>query len=497
MGQGIAVLGLGIENLALADYLLDRGKHITVCDNRERAALGERYDLLARRKVDFRLGPNYLEHLDDFEVVYRSPGLPLFEPNLVQAAEAGVYVTSAMRLFVELCPCTIVGVTGSKGKGTTSSLIHRILQISQAKIDGLAYLGGNIGVAPFQFYRDLRPDDVVVLELSSFQLEDMDRSVDIAAVTNITEDHLAAADPLNPNYHKTRADYVAAKTNLFRHQDSDGIVILNFDDPTSRELSGAVPGQLMMYGSEPQSCGAWFVPKSGGGGSGDGAGAGAGSNSGTGGGGHSTSGHTIWWNVSGETELLIESDHIQVRGLHNLSNICAAALAAHAAGADPESIVAGIEGFTGLEHRLEYCGTYRSVEYYDDSFATNPDPTIIALRAFEEPVVLIAGGADKGADYTQLAQEIVNRNIRALLVIGLTGPKIRAVVKAAAACLHKPVPDIIDGGANMAEIVKNAAALAQPGDVVLLSTACASFGMFPNYKVRGNQFKEEVRKLGK
>ncbi|HBL68772.1 MAG TPA: UDP-N-acetylmuramoyl-L-alanine--D-glutamate ligase, partial [Firmicutes bacterium] len=143
MGQGIAVLGLGIENLALADYLLDRGKHITVCDSRERAALGERYDMLARRNVDFRLGPGYLEHLEDFEVVYRSPGLPLFEPNLERAAQAGVYVTSAMRLFIELCPCTVIGVTGSKGKGTTSSLIHRILQLSQAKVDGLAYLGGN------------------------------------------------------------------------------------------------------------------------------------------------------------------------------------------------------------------------------------------------------------------------------------------------------------------------------------------------------------------
>jgi UDP-N-acetylmuramoylalanine--D-glutamate ligase len=493
MGQGIAVLGLGIENLALADYLLDRGKHITVCDSRERAALGERYDMLARRNVDFRLGPSYLEHLEDFEVVYRSPGLPLFEPNLERAAQAGVYVTSAMRLFIELCPCTVIGVTGSKGKGTTSSLIHRILQLSQAKVDGLAYLGGNIGVAPFEFYRDLRPDDVVILELSSFQLEDMDRSVDIAVVTNITEDHLAAADPLNPNYHKSRAEYVTAKANLFRHQDSNGIAILNCDDPTSRELSGAIPGQLMMYGSEPQSCGAWFVPKSG---SED---CGCGSDSCCGGGDSSagpSGAYTIWWNVSGEKELLIESDRIQVRGLHNLSNICAAALAAHAAGADPESIVAGIEGFTGLEHRLEYCGTFQGVEYYDDSFATNPDPTIIALRAFDEPVVLIAGGADKGADYTQLAQEILNRNIRALLVIGLTGPKIRAAVEAATERLHKPVPEIIDGGAKMSEIVQNAAAKAQPGDVVLLSTACASFGMFPNYKVRGNQFKEEARKLG-
>lgn len=488
--QGIAVLGLGIENLALADYLLDRGRHITVCDSRERAALGERYDLLARRNVDFRLGPGYLDHLDDFEVVYRSPGLPLFEPNLVRAAEAGVYVTSAMRLFVELCPCTIIGVTGSKGKGTTASLIHRILQISQAKVDGLAYLGGNIGVAPFQFYRDLRPDDVVVLELSSFQLEDMDRSVDIAVITNITEDHLAAADPLNPNYHKSRADYVSAKTNIYRHQDSNDIVILNYDDPTSRELSAAVPGQLMLYGSEPQSCGAWFVPKSAGGGCGDCGDCGGGGASGASG------GYEIWWNVSGEKELLTVSDRIQVRGLHNLANICAAALAAYAAGADKESIIVGIESFTGLEHRLEYCGTFRGVEYYDDSFATNPDPTIIALRAFDEPVVLIAGGADKGADYSLLAEEIVKRNIRALLVIGITGPKIRAAVEDAAKRLNRPLPDIIDGGANMAEIVQNAAAKAQPGDVVLLSTACASFGMFPNYKVRGNQFKEEARKFG-
>ncbi len=464
-----AVLGLGIENLALVKYLLTRGEPVTVCDSRDATTLGDRYHELKDCGVTFRLGPDYLNNLTDFDEVFRSPGLPLFEPNIVRAMAAGVRVTSAMRLFLELCPCITIGVTGTKGKGTTSSLIHRILELSQAKKDRKAYLGGNIGIAPFDFLAELHPDDVVVLELSSFQLEDFDQSVDIAVITNITEDHLASADPVNPNYHKSRAAYIEAKTNLFRHQDPKSVTILNMVDPTSRELQSLVPGRLITYGDEPQSLGAWY--------------------------GKEQQTYRIWWNLRNKPEVLTTSETIQVRGEHNLLNIEAAALASRIAGADIDAIREGISGYHGLEHRLEYVGAAKHIQFFDDSFATAPDPTIVAIKAFTEPIVLIAGGADKGADYSQLAAEILLGNVTAVILIGVTGPKIGAALETIAARSQRPLPELVYGCDNMTDIVVTAFQKAPPGGVVLLSTACASFGMFRNYKERGDLFKKEVRRI--
>lgn len=470
MDQKVAVLGLGIENLALAKYLATRGSKITVCDNRDQAALGNRYEMLHKLGVTFRLGPDYLNNLEEFKQLYRSPGLPLFQPELVRAAANGVKITSAIRLFLELCPCPIIGVTGSKGKGTTSTLINQILKLHQEKSGRCAYLGGNIGIAPFEFIEELQPEDRVVLELSSFQLEDFDRSVNIGVITNITEDHLAPADPLNPNYHKSRPEYIQAKTNLFRHQRPDDLTILNIDDPTSRELVPEVPGKLYTYGSMQQTSGAWFSKQPNG-------------------------IYSIWWNVTGKPELIIESDSIQIRGEHNLLNIAAAALACHAAGAGLESIREGIAGYTGLEHRLEYVATVNGIQFFDDSFATAPAPTIVALKAFNEPIVLIAGGADKGNDYTLLGEEIIKSTVKTVVLIGTMGPKIGASVNQAAERLGKPLPKLVEGGVTMGEIFANALANANAGDVVLLSTACASFGLFNNYKERGDLFKAEVKRF--
>lgn len=470
MNQKAAVLGLGIENLALVKYLASRGADITVCDNRNETALGQRFELLKKLGVSFRLGPKYLKNLADFDLLYRSPGLPLFQEELVEAAAQGVIITSAMRLFIQLCPCPIIGVTGTKGKGTTSTLIYKILKLSQTKKGQQAFLGGNIGIAPFDFIESLDPEDRVVLELSSFQLEDFDRSVPVAVITNITEDHLAPADPLNPNYHKSRTEYIRAKTNLFRYQNPEDLTILNTDDPSSRELISQATGRLYTYGSSPQTKGAWFVKKP-------------------------DKGSSIFWNLNGTPELIIESSSIQVRGDHNLLNIAAAALACHDVGAGLESIREGISCYTGLEHRLEYVATVNGVQFFDDSFATAPDPTIVALKAFSEPIVLIAGGADKGADYTVLGEEIIKSSVKTIILIGSMGPKIGAAVNQAAISLGKPAPELVEGGVTMGEIFGNALAKANSGDVVLLSTACASFGLFNNYKERGDLFKAEVQKL--
>ncbi|HBG15925.1 MAG TPA: UDP-N-acetylmuramoyl-L-alanine--D-glutamate ligase [Firmicutes bacterium] len=464
--KNVAVLGLGIENLALTNYLINRGEKVTVCDNRTPDQLGERYYVLNNLGVEFRLGPGYLERLEDFTVVYRSPGLPLFQPELVKAKANGVKVTSAMRLFVELCPCPLIGVTGTKGKGTTSTLIFRILEKSQRQKGAQVYLGGNIGVAPFTFLPLLSSNDLVVLELSSFQLEDMPESVDIAVITNITEDHLAAADPLNPNYHKSREEYVRAKTNIFRYQSYSGVTIMNHDDPTCRELLTLVRGNLLLYGSANQQQGAWYEKQA------DGK-------------------YTIYWNPAGSCEELIKSDRIKLRGEHNLLNISAAALASYTAGADRGAIIQATTEYTGLEHRLEYVATIDGVQYFDDSFATSPDPTIVALHAFKEPIILIAGGADKGTDYTGLAKEILQSSVKAVVLIGKMGPVIREAIMNAAND-GENLPLMVDGGNDMPTIVARARTYAKPGDVVILSTACASFDLFKNYKERGNLFKQQI-----
>ncbi|NLC53451.1 MAG: UDP-N-acetylmuramoyl-L-alanine--D-glutamate ligase [Firmicutes bacterium] len=465
----VAVLGLGIENLALTNYLLQKGVHVTVCDRRTPEQLGERYTTLHRLGVAFRLGPSYLEGLDDFGVLFRSPGLPLFQPELVDAKRQGVEITSAMRLFVSVCPCPIIGVTGTKGKGTTSALIHRMMVASQRRRGAQSYLGGNIGIAPFSFLPQLSPADVVVLELSSFQLEDMVESVPIAVVTNITEDHLSAVDPDNPNYHRSREAYVLAKTNLFRHQDASGITILNHDDPTCRTLQEMAPGTLLFYGSGAQSPGAWYEKVT-------------------------DDQYKVFWNLAGEQEELITSDRIKIRGEHNLLNIAAAALAAAQAGADRESIVDAISAYNGLEHRLEYVATVDGIQYFDDSFATAPEPTIVALRAFKEPIVLIAGGVDKGADYRPLAEEILASSVRAVVLIGKMAPVLKELIIRLGAEKGK-VPCLVEGGADMATIMAVTQEIAKPGDVVLLSPACASFDLFKNYKERGTLFKRAVMAL--
>lgn len=465
----VAVLGLGIENLALTNFLLQKGAQVTVCDRRTPRQLGERYTALRNFGVDFRLGPSYLEGLDDFQVLFRSPGLPLFQPELIAAKQHGVEITSAMRLFVALCPCPIIGVTGTKGKGTTAALIHRMLVASQHRRGGQTYLGGNIGIAPFSFFPQLSADDVVVLELSSFQLEDMVESVPVAVVTNITEDHLTAADPDNPNYHRSREAYVQAKTNLFRHQDPSGVTILNNEDPTCRTLRELVPGTLLLYGSSALSPGAWYEPTASG-------------------------QYKLFWNLTGEPEELIGSDRIKLRGEHNLLNIAAAALAAAQAGADRESIVGAISTYKGLEHRLEYVATVDGVQYFDDSFATAPEPTIVALRAFQEPIVLIAGGVDKGADYRPLVEEIIASSVKAVVLIGKMGSVLKELIIGLGAEKGK-VPLLVEGGTNMATVLAVTQEIARPGDVVLLSPACASFDLFKNYKERGDLFKQEVLAL--
>jgi UDP-N-acetylmuramoylalanine--D-glutamate ligase len=445
-GRRMALLGLGVENQALGAFFLSRGLRFAVCDRQEEVALRKEW---GERVAEWRLGPGYLDGLADFDLLWRTPGISPLRPELQEAKKAGIQVSSQTRLFFSCCPCPILGVTATKGKGTTSSLIARILR--QARGEGVR-LGGNIGLPPISFLEELKPADLVVLELSSFQLQDLDRSPRIAVVVNITQDHL--------DYHATCEEYTEAKRKICRHQGPGDVLVVNRDCPLASAFAQGHPGVVWTFSiAGPVEGGAWVE------------------------------GGKLWLRrPRAEREELCRVEEIPLRGRHNWENAAAAATASAAAGASPAQIRAGILGFEGLAHRLERVGEYGGVVYYNDSLATTPDAAVAALQAFDEPVVLIAGGSPKGADFGVLGAQLAAGRVKAVVLLGEEGERIaRAALQAGYA------GELVRGCRSMAEAVAQARRRARPGEVVLLSPACASFGMFANYRDRGEQFKRAVR----
>jgi UDP-N-acetylmuramoylalanine--D-glutamate ligase len=423
----IAVLGLGIENYALLNYLFKNksGCEITIFDRRNKEKLGDKYKELKTR-VEWRFGHAYRKNLSSFDIMFRSPGWPLDCPYLTKARDSGIKLTSPMQLFFKLSPTkNIIGVTGTKGKGTTASLIYHILKQSGKK----SWLGGNIGIAPFDFIDKLGINDWVVLELSSFQLEDMTVSPGIAVITNFTKEHLAAADPNNPNYHKSISDYRAAKLNIIKFQKENDLAIIN----QKLEIRN------------------WKLGK----------------------------GRKIIFTKSDLPSRLV--------GEHNQENVAAAAAVARAIGINEAVIKKSVASFKGLEHRLEQVRALKGVKYYNDSFATTPEATITALKSFSAPIILLAGGAEKQSDFKELAREVKKRVKYTILLEGKATSRLKGELKKS----KYPV-DNIKLAKDMKTAVSLAAGQADSGDTVLLSTACASFGMFKNYKERGELFKQEV-----
>ncbi|MDD4271636.1 MAG: UDP-N-acetylmuramoyl-L-alanine--D-glutamate ligase [Patescibacteria group bacterium] len=435
----IAILGLGLENLALIKYLL---KHkvkceITICDARKDVKIkhpwipafaGMTKKRVRMIKISWQLGKEYDKNLDKFDILFRSPGWPL---NELKSRKLKVEsLNSPMRLFFELCPTkNIIGVTGTKGKGTTVSLIYEILKLAGKKV----WLGGNIGVAPFEFMDKIKKTDWVVLELSSFQLEDMTVSPHIAVITNLYPEHLAPADPNNPNFHHSFRKYLNAKINIARWQKSGDYLISNDKFPMTKKIPNLKSKIVYFKKSELPS---------------------------------------------------------KLIGEHNKENIAAAVKAAKIVGIKPEVIKKAVVNFKGLKHRLELAGERQGVKYYDDSFATTPESAIIALKAFAQPVIILLGGADKGSNFKVLALEAKRRCKFVVLLNGRATPGIKKELLKAKFDKNK-----MKLANNMKEAIAIARAESEFGDVVLLSTACASFGMFKNYKERGDLFKKQVNNL--
>jgi UDP-N-acetylmuramoylalanine--D-glutamate ligase len=461
----VAVLGLGVEGIANLEYLHKNGVSAWVVDKRQKEELD--HDLLTQAEAlgaKFILGENYLENISQFDIIFRSPGIRRNTKELLEAELKGTVISSQTKLFFDLCPCPIIGVTGTKGKGTTSSLIYEMLK--EAGKD--AYLGGNIGVPPLTFLEKLQTSSIVVLELSSFQLQDLGQSPadaktmagkpHIAVMLMVTSEHL--------DHHATQEEYVDAKRNIFRSQTPSDFAIVNRDYPASNESDIYTEAKLYYVSRERETDNACFVV-----------------------------GNKIILRKNGQDTEIIKTSEVLLPGRHNLENVCAAIIAASLAGVGTTHIANVLKSFKGLEHRLELIDEVNGVRYYDDSFSTTPETAIAAIQAFTVPEIVILGGSTKHSNFSELGKVLASaKNVKAIIGIGEEWERIKSSLKTAELGLGKETI-LVEGATTMQQIVLAAATIAKPGDVVLLSPACASFDMFKNYKERGEQFKKEVKLL--
>lgn len=459
----IAILGYGVENQFLFNWLIKHGANIiTICDkNSKLEVLNSKQIQSLKSKIqnlEFRLGKDYLKNLEDFDIIFRTPGIPYLNPEIQKAKKKGVKISSQIKLFFKLCPAKIIGVTGTKGKGTTASLIFEILKKENTKV----YFGGNIGNAPIEFLDQLDKKDLVVLELSSFQLQDLDKSPYIAVVLDIKSDHL--------DYHKNQKEYEDAKANIVKHQTKKDFTVINLDYLTSFKFAVTSPTKNDYYFSRRKSVDLGCYIK--------------------------------WDNNLGKVILrtankdyeIIDTKNIILRGKHNLENIAAAVTASYLAGATAKVISSVVGKFKGLEHRLEFVSEIKKVKYYNDSFSTTPDTAIAAINSFQEPIILLLGGSEKNADYNKLAKKIVQSSVKTIIPIGKTALRIIKKMQQSDNLVSKKI-NITKNCPTMQEAVAMAKNHSVSGDVVLLSPASASFDHYKNYKDRGNQFKSAVADL--
>jgi len=455
-GKKVAILGVSLEGIDSARYFVCEGAKVFCCDRRIRPELGEVINELEKQGVSFCLGSNYLRNLEKYDVLVRTPGMSLRLPELISAVKSGIQITSQTKLLFELAPCPIIGVTGTKGKGTTSTLIAELLTSAGYRV----HLGGNVGQPLLSRLPQMTPADLLVLELSSFQLEDCIRSPQVAVVLTVGSDHLANFDPLSTNFHESQVSYVAAKKNLVRFQKPDDLCVVNADDSVANSFGKLTKARVVRYSTATNS-------------------ADAGVNK-----------NFLVLKIKEMLVPVISVSEIKLRGRHNWENILAACLVARRYAVPVQTMQKVINSFTGLPHRLEEAATVSGVTFYNDSFSTTPETAIAAIRSFTEPILLIAGGSEKGADFTKLGEAISRSSVHMVILIGDVAPKIETAIRK-----FSPHLKIITGLTTMKQIVTKAFSEARPGSVVLLSPAAASFGLFKNYKDRGNQFKHYAQIL--
>lgn len=435
----ICVVGIGISHLPLIHYLVKNGAHVTACDRKSAEELGDTAKELTALGVKLCLGEDYLSSLEG-DIIFKTPGLRPDIPELLQAEKNGVRVTTEMEVFMELCPAPVTAITGSDGKTTTTTLCYKLLSMAGFT----THVGGNIGTPLLPEIDNIKAGDRVVLELSSFQLMTLKQSPQVAVVTNITPNHL--------DYHKDYQEYIDAKLNIFSRQSEDDLVILNLDNPVTAGCINQAKGRVLTF-SRKQKADIWL------------------------------DGMVIKF---GEEAVLDISD-IKIPGMHNVENYMAAIGAVYG-DVKKENILDCAKNFGGVAHRIEFVREIEGVRYYNSSIDSSPNRTINTLKVFSQPVVLIAGGKDKGIPYDDLGPALAN-GVKALVLIGATAKIIGEVAK-------KSAPDVpvfyVESYEKAVQTAKNQAS---SGDVVLLSSASTSFDLFRNFEERGNLFKELVNRL--
>jgi UDP-N-acetylmuramoylalanine--D-glutamate ligase len=447
-GKKVAILGFGLEGQDLFEYLLQEKAIITVYDKKpvEELEIEKKY----LENINVISGVKYLQNgLKDYDIIFRSPGVYRFLPEIVEAEKAGVLISSSIKLFMSLCKGKIIGVTGTKGKGTTATLIYKILRKDNKDV----FLAGNIGNPALKLLPKINRDNWVVLELSSFQLIDLEVSPHISVVLNITTDHL--------DWHKNRKEYVYAKTNIIAHQEKANYAVINFDYKTPKSFEKLTKARIYYFSKKHSVKGAYVKDKK------------------------------IYLNI-GKKRHIGDTKNLKLKGQHNWENVCAGVCSSYLAGAKLQSIKNIVFSFKGLEHRLEFVRKVKNVSFYNDSFSTNPQTTIAAVRSFNEPITLILGGYDKKLDYTGMAKEIKRSSVTNIVLIGDIAMKLeKAIIDA------EYDGNIINlDKSSMNNIVKKCLEVTPRNGVVLLSPATSSFDMFESYKDRGLRFKDAVNKLG-
>ena len=451
----ITVMGLGLfgGGVGVAQFLAKQGARVTVTDLRNASELSPSLKQLEGLPISYKLGGHDEEDFTSADMVIVNPAAPKNSKFIQIARNNRVLINTEINIFFKLCPAPIIGITGSNGKSTTTTLTGKILQ----ETPRMTWIGGNIGKSLLGCLDEMKPADIVVLELSSFQLEELNhtkKSPHLSVVTNISPNHL--------DRHTNMDEYIQAKKAIILHQGSRDYAILNYDDPELRRWEKDCKGRVSWYSAKQTLTNGAFIKC-----------------------------NDIVLSVNGQNTAIPCVSSVKIPGIHNLQNVLAASCAAYLAGAREQHIEKAITTFSGLEHRLEFVRKVNGVRYYNDSKATTPESSIAAVTAFQAPVILIAGGYDKGSSFEDFAG-VCAQHTKSVVLIGKTAKKIKELILKKKGVGETPsvfMPKTFE------EAFKQADSLAKAGDVVLLSPACASYDMFLNYEERGRQFKNMAKAL--
>lgn len=448
-GKTVAVVGIGVSHLPLIELLAKKGIAVIACDRRSEQDLGETVTHLKELNVTLKLGEDYLENLAG-DVIFKTPGMRFDHPALVNAVKQGSVLTSEMEVFFDLCPCKIIAVTGSDGKTTTTTLISEMLK----KAGYTVHLGGNIGKPLLPEVETIKETDIAVVELSSFQLHTMRQSPDIAVMTNLAPNHL--------DMHKGMEEYVDAKQNIYRYQNEHDVLVLNFDNDITAPFGKEAKGNVRYFSFHNQLADGIYYQDD-----------------------------KVIDALGGTPKVLLTREDIRLPGDHNVENYMAAIAAVRDLVKD-EDILHVARNFSGVKHRIEFVDEINGVRFYNDSIASSPTRTLASIRAFDQKVHLLAGGYDKKIPFDTLGEALPDL-VKALYLSGHTAAKIRTAVEQGSRYDPKTLPIYETEDFKMA--VALAYENAVPGDVVILSPACASFDKFKNFEIRGQYFINCVKEL--